>query len=121
MKKSFQINVLPEFGDAILKSNRVSGKYELTLIILVVNGRSHFLLRPPNKRRKIEEESIEILASKADLELENIEMPYQIENLKAKANEFKMLYLENLKYKEQVEDLIKKGVVRKIDDEKMHF
>ena len=33
MKKSFQINVLPEFGDSILKSNRVSGKYELTLII----------------------------------------------------------------------------------------
>ena len=25
MKKSIQINVLPEFGDAILKSNRVSG------------------------------------------------------------------------------------------------
>ena len=64
---------------------------------------------------------MEKLASKADLELENNEMLYQIEDLKAKANEFKMLYFENLKYKEQVEDLIKKGVARKIDDEKMHF
>ena len=62
-----------------------------------------------------------MLASIADLELENTEMLYQIEVLKAKANEFKMLYLENIKYKEQVEDLIKNGVVRKIDDEIMHF
>ena len=64
---------------------------------------------------------MEILASKADLELEKSEMLYQIEDLKAKANEFKMLYLQIFKYKDQVEDLIKKGLVRKIDDEKMHF
>ena len=32
-----------------------------------------------------------------------------------------MLYLENLKYKEQVEDLAKKGIVKKNEDEIMHF
>ena len=33
MKKSFQINVLKKFEEAIIKSNRVSAKYEQTLTI----------------------------------------------------------------------------------------
>ena len=32
-----------------------------------------------------------------------------------------MLYLENLKYKEQVEDLVKKEILKKNEDEIMHF
>ena len=32
-----------------------------------------------------------------------------------------MLYLENLKYKEQMEDLIKRGAVKRSDEETMHF
>ena len=88
---------------------------------ILYDQQPHFLLRSPNKKKKIEEESKEILVSKADLELENSEMLYQVEDLKAKANEFKIVYLEILKYKEQVEILIIKKVVRKTDDEKMHF
>ena len=51
-----------------------------------------------------------MLASKADLELENSEMLSQIEDLKPKPNEFKILHLQNLKFKEQVEDSIKNGI-----------
>ena len=121
MKKNFQVNVLPEFSDAILKSNRVSGKFIKTLISLVVNGRSHLLLRPQNKRKKLEEESKEIFATRGDLESENNELYCQVEDLKAKVTEFKMLYLENLKYKEQMEDLIKRGAVKRSDEKTMHF
>ena len=32
-----------------------------------------------------------------------------------------MLYLENLKYKEQVQDLTNKGLIKKQEDERMHF
>ena len=70
MKKNFQVNVIPEFSDAILKSNRVSGWYTKLLNALVVNGRSHLLLRPQNKRRKLEEESKEIIATRDSSESE---------------------------------------------------
>ena len=53
-----------------------------------------------------------MLASKADLELENTNMLYQIEDLKAKANKLKRVNLENLKYKVQEDFLIKFEVVR---------
>ena len=86
-----------------------------------MNGRSHLLLRPANKRRKLNEESKEIIAARGDFESENNELYCQIEDLKTKVNEFKMLYLETLKYKEQVEDLMKKGTVKKNNDEIMHF
>ena len=100
MKKNFQVNVIPKFSYAILKSNRVSGWYTKLLNALVVNGRSHLLLRPQNKWRKLEEESKEIIATRDSLESENNELYSQVEDLKAKVNEFRMLYLENLNYKE---------------------
>ena len=56
-----------------------------------------------------------------ELEEENKDLFWQLEDLKQKANEFKMLYLENLKYKEQVQDLTNKGLIKKQEDERMHF
>ena len=56
-----------------------------------------------------------------ELEEENKDLYWQLEDLKQKANEFKMLYLENLKYKEQVQDLTNKGLIKKQEDERMHF
>ena len=49
-----------------------------------------------------------VLASKADFKLKNTYMFYQIGDLKAKANKFKRVNLENLKYKKQMGNLIKK-------------
>ena len=62
-----------------------------------------------------------IIAARGDFESENNELYCQIEDLKTKVNEFKMLYFETLKYKEQVDDLMKKGTVKKNNDEIKHF
>ena len=51
-----------------------------------------------------------MFASKADFELEKTDMLYQIEDLKA--NKLKRVNLENLKYKEQEDFLIKFEVVK---------
>ena len=113
LKKNFHVNVLPEFKDAILKSNRVSGMFPLTNAFVVVKGRSHLLLRHSNKRKKTDEEQKEVLLFPHDLESENNELYAQVEDLKSEVNKFKMFYLENLKYKEQLEDLFKRRMTRK--------
>ena len=87
----------------------------------MINGRSHLLIRPSAKRRKLEEETKEMVVFNNELEEENKDLYWQLEDLKQKANEFKMLYLENLKYKEQVQDLTNKGLIKKQEDERMHF
>ena len=99
MKKNFQVDILLEFREAILESNRVSGKYIRTKVFVVVKGRSHLLLRNSRKRKKQEEEEKEVLAFNRDFETENNELYSQVENLKSEVNQFKKLYLENLKYK----------------------
>ena len=48
-------------------------------------------------------------------------MYLKVEDLKAKVNEFRMLYLENFKFKEQVENFIRKGTVMKNNNKKMNF
>ena len=120
MKKQFQVDVLPEFGEAILKSNRVSGKYIRTKVFVVVKGRSHLLLRNSRKRKKQEEEK-EVLAFNRDFETENNKLYSQVEDLKYEVNQFKMLYLENLKYKEQLEDLAKRGSSMKMVKKLLSF
>ena len=121
LKKNFQVEVLPEFSAAIIKSNRVSSNLNNNYAIIVINGRSHLLIRPSAKRRKLEEETKEMVVFNNELEEENKDLYWQLEDLKQKANEFKMLYLENLKYKEQVQDLTNKGLIKKQEDERMHF
>ena len=98
MKKNFQIKVLPEFSDAILKSNIVSCNLDHNFVSIVINGRSHLLIRPSVKRKKIEEETKKVVAFYHDLEEENRDLYCQVDDLKQKANELKMLYLENMKY-----------------------
>ena len=121
LKKNFHVNVLPEFKDAILKSNRVSGMFPLTNAFLVVKGRSHLLLRHSNKRKKTEEEQKEVILFPHNLESEKNELYGQVEDLKSEVSQFKMLYLENLKYKEQLEDLSKRGIIKKNDEEMIQF
>ena len=121
MKKNFQVKVLPEFSDAILKSNRVSCNLDHNFVSIVINGRSHLLIRLSVKRRKLEEETKEVVAFHHDLEEENRDLICQVDNLKQKANEFKMLYLENLKYKEQMQDLVSKGIISYESEKRIQF
>ena len=59
-KKNFKVDILPKFVDIFVKTKHISCKKELTLNhILFEHGRSHYLLRPPRKRkydRKLPEE-----------------------------------------------------------------
>ena len=87
----------------------------------MVHGRSHLLIRPKAKRRKVEEETKEAIVFNNDLEEDNKNLYLKVEDLKQKANEFKMLYLENLKYKEQMQDLISKGIITYESEERIQF
>ena len=87
----------------------------------MVHGRSHLLISPKAKRRKVEEETKEVIVFNNDLEEDNKNLYLKVEDLKQKANEFKMLYLENLKYKEQMQDLISKGIITYESEERIQF
>ena len=111
IKKNFKVDVLPEFREAKLKSNRVSDKYIRTKVFVVVKGRSHLLLKNSRKRKKLEEEENEVLAFNCDFKTKNNELYSQVEDLESEVNQYMMLYLENLKYKEQLEYLEKRGII----------
>ena len=93
IEKKFQVKVLPKFSDAILNSNRVSCNLNYNFVSIMINGRSHLLIRLSVKRRKLEKETKEVVAFHLDLEGENRDLYYQMDDLKQKANEFKILYL----------------------------
>ena len=112
LKKNFTVKVLSEFASAMLNSHRISSNIKIQLMYyLAINGRSHFWLRNPRKRSKPIEEEKEVLASNHELDIKNAELNNEINILSEKINEYKILYLENLKYKEKIEDLIEKGVL----------
>ena len=72
----------------------------------MVGGRSHFLLKPPSGKRRKEEETKEIFATTDDQDIKNAELYYEVKKLKEKINEYKMIQLEDAKYKGIVQNLI---------------
>ena len=75
---------------------------------MAVQGRSHFALRNPRKRRKPIEEEKEILITNSEYDIRNAELAVLVQKLEEKASEYKMLYI---KYKEMIDELIEKGVI----------
>ena len=88
---------------------------------LVTHGRSHFLLRNPSNKRRKREESKEILAFDHFEKIKEAEYQTEIYSLKEKINEFKMIQLEDSKYREIVENLIEKGVISRDGEEVIKF
>ena len=121
MKRKFNVSILPEIADAIKSSNRVSSKHSCILMIIAMTGRSHYLLRPPTHKRVKLEEYKEIILSNEQLDLEKSELILEIDDLKQKLNEFKMQRLEDTKYREDMEELIRERSDRQREDERITF
>ena len=67
------------------------------------------------------EENKEIVLVHSDLQEENNELVLEIQELKNLVNEYKMLHLEDLEYKEKYNDLIKDGMQNRSGEEMMKF
>ena len=86
-----------------------------------MHGRSHLLLRNSGKKRMKVEENKEIVLVHSDLQEENNELILEIQELKNLVNEYKMLNLEDLEYKEKYNDLIKDGMQNRSGEEMIKF
>ena len=60
---------------------------------------SHFALRNSRKRRKPIEEEKEILITNSEYYIKNAELAVQVQKLRESTGEYKMLYIEHMKYK----------------------
>ena len=78
-----------------------------------MSGRSHFLLQKSDRKRKKIEETKEIEAIQNEGEIREAEMMAELDNLKERINEFKIMQLKDTKYKEIVDKLIQKGLLVK--------
>ena len=90
-------------------------------MLIVVGERSYFLLKQPNLRKRKYEEIKEIVASSNEDDIREAELISEVQLLKERINEYKMIQLEDSKYKEIVENLIEKGVINQNGDELIKF
>ena len=67
------------------------------------------------------EEVNEFVASNNKMDIENAELFGEIEEMKEKLNEYKMVHLEDMKYKDAVDQLIREGVLNNDGSVKMKF
>ena len=67
------------------------------------------------------EEVKEFVASNNKMDIENAELFGEIEEMKEKLNEYKMVHLEDMKYKDAVDQLIREGVLNNDGSVKMKF
>ena len=67
------------------------------------------------------EEVKELVASNYKVDIENAELFGEIEEMKKKLNEYKMVHLEDMKYKDAVDQLIREGVLNNDGSVKMRF
>ena len=90
-------------------------------MLIVVGGRSHSLLKQPNLKKRKYEKIKEIVASSNEDDIREAELISEVQLLKERINEYKMIQLEDSKYKEIVENLIEKGVINQNGDELIKF
>ena len=67
------------------------------------------------------EEVKELVASNKKMDIENAELFGEIEEMKEKLNEYKMVHLEDIKYKDAVDQLIREEVLNNDGSVKMKF
>ena len=121
LKKAIGGKVLPKFVQSLKNSNRVSSIVLRVAHIIEIHGRSHFLLAEKRKKKRRMEEEKENVLFDHDIEEKNNELSLEVDDLKQKLGEYKMMYKEALKHKETVEALIQKGVLNEDGEEKMEF
>ena len=90
-------------------------------MLIVVGGRSHFLLKQSNLRKIKYEEIKGIVTSSNEDDIRETELISEVQLLKERINEYKMIQLEDSKYKEIAEILIEKGVINKNENEIIQF
>ena len=87
----------------------------------MIHGRSKFLLRnQQNKRPKLEEQK-EVEMAIIDLDKANAEMYEEIHDLKQQIVELKNMNIENIQYKDKIDNLIEKGVLNEDGEEIVKF
>ena len=84
-------------------------------------GRSHFLLRQPSHKRVKICDLEEIIASRNQNDTENAQLYTEVQDLKEKLKEFRMVQIENLQYREMIEKLEKKREQENVDEERIQF
>ena len=87
----------------------------------MINGRSNYLLREPSRKRAKYNEYKELELTNNDLDQKNAELYAEIDSLKDKVNEYKMLHIEALAAKEKLEKNIKEGFSKESEDERIEF
>ena len=87
----------------------------------MAHGKLYLLIRLQAKIRKVEVETKEEIAFNNNLKEDNRNLYLKVENLKQKDNKIKMLYFENLKYNEQMQDLISKGIITYESEERIQL
>ena len=87
----------------------------------MIHWRSKFLLRnQQNKRPKLEEQK-EVEMAIIDLDKANAEMYEEIHDLKQQIVELKNMNIENIQYKDKIDNLIEKGVLNEDGEEIVKF
>ena len=84
-------------------------------------GRSHFLLRQPSHKRVKICDLEEIIASRNQNDTENAQLYTEVQDLKEKLKEFRMVQIENLQYREMIEKLEKEREQENVDEERIQF
>ena len=77
--------------------------------------------KPGSIFESVIEEINEIEAIQNEGEIREAEMIAELDNLKERINEYKIMQLEDAKYKEIVDSLIQKGVISKTGEEIIKF
>ena len=79
------------------------------------------MLRQPSHKRIKNADLKEIIASRDQNENDNNELYAEVQDLKEKLKEFKMMQLDNLKYREIIENLKKEKGDHSVSEERMQF
>ena len=87
----------------------------------MVHGRSHFLLRKPGQSKRKFEETKESVATDDFYDVKVGQLTQEIDDLKEKIHEYRMIQIEDAKYKRIVDTLVDKGIISESGEELMKF
>ena len=79
------------------------------------------MLRPPKEKREKLEERKEVEIMEDESEVKELQYMEEIADLNSKIKEYKILQIESTKYKEIVNDLVKRGVINSKGEELIKF
>jgi hypothetical protein len=86
-----------------------------------MKGRSHFLLRHPLKRAKLDEEVEEIKKQKEEAEQEKEMLLAKIEEMQKQMTEYENIQDDYIESKQRLKVLEEKGVINEKGEERIKF